>query len=57
MQVMSERATVKIDSTIKQRYEELSKELYGAKLSVSDKLETTLLKEIEVMEKELKKKK
>ena len=54
---MAEKTTVKVDQDIKNRYEELSKELYGAKLSVSDKLETTLLKEIEEMKKELKKKK
>jgi len=54
---MAEKTTVKVDQDIKNRYEELSKELYGAKLSVSDKLETTLLKEIEEMEKALRKKK
>lgn len=50
-------STIRVNPEIKQRYEDLSMELYGAKLSVSDKVESTLEEEIERMEKELSKKK
>lgn len=49
----SDITTVSIPSSIKKRYEEIFKKLYGVKPSISDKVITTLEEEIERMEKEL----